>query len=277
MEKASKPDGIANSIPKPTIELQQRPDGPGYIDFTYKGARFASRRATNLPNLNFADLSRLIAGEDTMLHPSSEELRDSWEADNSVVAFDAEGKIMGHARLEDLPPKNNTEINMGGSEKEVKKVYEIGSVIVTGEEGVRGNGFASVLLEATMKLKVQEVKNGDAIFISTTKLVRDSKYMFALISAGKRLGIDFTPAVHTEFDEISKRTCICSHPFGQGRQLSDHCPARISEEGLRTLKDRNEFPDGERNCVLLISNPSIDRPLTPFRSNGANGVSNANI
>lgn len=250
----------ANATPRPEIELHQGAGGLPYVDFEYRGIRFASKGALGLDGLRFQNLAQLIEKEDTMLHPSAEELRNSWETASSVVMV-KEGNIVGHARLEDLPSKDQAEIEIHKSNNKIKKVYEIGSVIMVEEEGLRGNGFSSVLLEATMKLKAQEVLDGNAVFISTTKLVRGGTYMFALLSAGKKLGIDFTSSVHTDFNEVSKRTCICSGEFGQGRQFGDHCPARISRRNLGILKQSNEFPVGKDNCVLFISNPNIDRPL----------------
>lgn len=269
VESTLVPEAVVTKSIRPIVEVRQSTDNAPFIDVNHNGLRIVSKGAQGVGSLDFKSLAHSIGCESEMLHPSAEELEASWETGNTIVVL-TENRIIGHSRIEDLPPKDQAEIDIAGSEEKIKKVIEVGSVFVVPEE--RHQRFASVMLEATLKLAIakleqQGIRQDQTAFIATTK-GRD--FRLAFISAGLRAGINFAPTIHTGFDEVSKRTCVCTMPFGRGRQLDDSCPSRISDEGLMKIKEDPAHPS-DGSCVLLISNPNIDHPMVPVPS-GINRV-----
>lgn len=278
---------------KPVIELNRPFDGLPFVDFAYRDFRFASKGAVNEGNPDFDYISGLIAEEakeGRMVAASADELRGSWERGEAAVGF-LGGKTVAYTRVEKMSHQNGKEVEIDvlNSDKKIKTVWEVGSVIVAPD--LQGEGLSSIVVAAAMTLKLDEIKRGEAVFTSITKV---SKYPYALNSAARMLGIDFEAGVHTDYPTIARVSCFCKPPFGEGLQLRPNCPARVSLSELRKYVETGEFPTNANRpkCVLFLSRTDIDTP--PLREsppssadllyprahtngNGTNGPSHANI
>ncbi len=276
---------------KPVIELNRPIGGLPFVDFAYGDFRFESKRAVNEGNPDFDYISGLIAEEakeGRMVAASADELRGSWERGEAAVGF-SDGKTVAYARVEKMSHQNGREVEIDvlNSDKKIKTVWEVGSVIVAPD--LQEKGLSSIVVAAAMTLKLDEVKRGEAVFTSITKVL---KYRYALNSASRMLGIDFEAVVHTDYPTIADISCFCKPPFGEGLQLTPNCPARVSLSELRQYVETGEFPTNANRpkCVLFLSRTDIDRPslgkslpssADVFNSqphvNGKNGASHVSI
>lgn len=256
---------------KPVIELNRPIDRLPFVDFEYNGARFVSKGAQGVGNLDFQRISNLIAKEPDMSPRSESELETSWDSGLAVAVIKGK-KIVGYSRLVEkgsLTAKDETERKILGSEK-TRKVYEIASVIVDPE--ARELYLGGTMLKTVMSLRLDEVKKDEAVFISTTNVYEDSRFHTLLNSAALEFGIRFVPLVHTDLKEGIEVAC-------EGCPANDKgsCLNRVTKENLLRL-GLGKFPKGRENCVLYISRADELRTLpvlfdSRVPTNGVNHVS----
>lgn len=246
---------------KPVIEINMPFDGLSFVDFAYGDFRFESKREVNEGNPDFDYISGLIAEEakeGRMVAASADELGGSWERGEAAIGF-LGGKTVAYARVEKMSHQNSREVEIDvlNSDKKIKTVWEVGSVIVAPD--LQGEGLSTIVVAAAMTLKLDEVKRGEALFTSITKV---SKYPYALNSAARMLGIDFKAVVHTDYPTIARVSCFCKPPFGEGLQLRPNCPARVSLSELKQYVETGKFPTNANRpkCVLFLSRTDIDSP-----------------
>lgn len=272
---------------KPVIELNRPFDGLPFVDHQYEGARFVSRGAQGVGDIDFKHIVDLINGDRNLLHTTLDEVKGNWDKGHAIAIVDG-GKAMGYATLKLLPPKDKAEIDIEGSDKKIKEVIEIGAVML--DPALQGKRLASTLLESVMTLKIKEVRDDEAVFISITEV---PEYPSALQSAARRLGITFTPTVHTDFEEISRRACDgCTLPGAINLKDGAVCPNRVTAQGINDLIAAKKFPVVPQNCVMYISrididSPSLRKPLPTSagvfysrahtNGNGTNGADHASI
>lgn len=271
-------------VVRPAIVLNRSMDGLPFVDHSYKGARFVSKGAQGVGDIDFTHIVSLINSDKKLLYTTVDDVKGNWDKGHAIAIVEG-GKAMGYATLKILPPKDKAEIDIEDSDKKIKEVIEIGAVML--DPTLRSEGLSSTLLESAMTLKIKEVKDDEAVFISITEA---SNYPPALQSAASRLGIRFNPAIHTDFAEISKRACDgCTLPGAINMKDGAVCPNRVTAQGIKELLADKKFPDVPQNCVMFISRADIDRPLrqaVPLngilfnskpQANGANGANHATI
>lgn len=259
----AKGDNVVGSIATPTIELGRLSP----IDFNdpKSGARLVAAGASGIGSLSFGGIADLIARTPGMTNVDIRQLENSWREGLSILALRGE-RIVAHARLKVggiVTPKNEAEARILCSVIP-RRVYELASVISTPEE--RGSGLGPLVMEAALGLKIDEVKRGEAVYITTTEVANFPK---GLQRAGMTHGIRFVPIVPTDVEGIGHAAC--------GNCAGIICPKRVAPEGIRKLINSNEFPE---NCVTYMSVPNYDGELFQngmasnpgFQANGKNGA-----
>lgn len=264
--EAMMPGFVAKDIGPTAIELKKTPEGFPFVDFIHtvedKVFRFVSKGAPDVGSLSFEGIANLITKTPGMTGVSAEQLQESWQEGLSTVVVH-EGKIVGHARLKsggNVTPKNEAEARILGSEK-ARRAYELASVILVPEE--QGKGLGPQIMEAAMGLRIEEVRRGEAMLITTTEA---PNFPRGLHETARKLGIRFIPIVHTDVEGIAREACDnCA-----GRA----CTKRVSPEEIRNLISKDNFPE---KCVAYYSVPlqngEVFHPSFPSGRNGANHVS----
>jgi hypothetical protein len=240
-------------IPEATIDINAEGKLP-FVDYKHnhedRSFRVSSKGAPGILDVDFTKIADLIAQEPQMTHIPSSELKKSWDEGLAVAVFDEEQRIVGYTRLksgEAFIPQDEREARVLRSGTS-KTPYEIASVILRQE--VAGKGLASIVLEATMALKIDEVRRGGAVFTTTTELP-NLPFVNALKKAAKNLGVGFDPIVHTSVQGIAQAAC------GNCAGINK-CAKRVSAEGIHGLVVNDTVPELPQNCVLYLSKPMVE-------------------
>lgn len=271
------PEANRIKIANPARELKKPIDGLPFVDLIDQnsGARFASAGALDGRSIDFGYIANLIRSEADMSPRSESELKTSWDSGLAVVVM-KKGKTVGYSRLIEkgyLTAGSEAEREILGLAKK-RRVYEIGSVIL--EPEVRELHLGRPMLEAVMSLRLDEVKRGEAVFISTTNVSEKSRFPTSLGNAAETLGIRFIPIIHTDIKEGVEAACK-GCPMHKG----SYCPNRVTRENLLRL-ELGRPPQGKENCVLYVSRTDgVPEGTVVFdakaHANGTNGVNHANI
>lgn len=275
------PDIVDNKIvARPKIELKTSlVGGPPFVDFThsiYPDVRFVSMGAQNTGNIDFEGIATLIADEPTMDPQDSAELKRSWDKGLAVAIIKGE-EVVGYSRLK-------YEGVLSGDGREV---FEDSTFFLRAD--VRRNmlpvdPLAPTMQEALLTLKIDEVRKGNALFISVSDAGR--KYASSLHEGAKRLGIRFVPMIHTSIPGMAEKACAgCkldkSVAWDNGGKDGIACPLRVTEEKLAALVKRGKYPEGDtEKCLLYMSMVDTVHPKIPQKAlvfNSKNGVGHATI
>ena len=217
------------------------------VDFSHVVGGRSFRVASETPFISdpdFSQIADIITSTKGMTPVADEDLEKSWRSGLAVSVFDG-NKAIGYSRLKDkgvVFSRTEEEKNLLGSGESKRRVYEIASVFLGSE--LQGTGLGHTLLKSSMRLRIKEVLEGKAVFITTTELPNFA-FLSSLSKASSSLGIKFLPMVHTSISEIANAAC--------GNCAGLNCAKRVLPIGIANFVNKGESPQEPNNCVLFYS------------------------
>lgn len=103
---------------------------------------------TGRPSIDLTEIHGGILGEDTLLHPTLDSLRKSYENNMAVALLDNE-RVIGFVRFTSLLDKSIKD--KLGLESSIPDIWEIGSAIIIKDPQYRGRGFYPRLRSSLFK------------------------------------------------------------------------------------------------------------------------------
>jgi len=212
-----------------------------------------------IKSINFSDLHTQIIREPALLHPSLEEMVQSYENGLGVtktVRTDHGETAIGYSRL--IPLLSDEQKVSLGLPLNFPDIYELGTVFINPE--FRGRGIAENLqLELLLRFK-NRIVVGKLLVLGTTK----TQKVLHLLEKMKEHGFEFYICRHTEFPNLSPLTCICTPPFGEGFQITSDCSKRVSSEEIVFINkvlpevDKKNFPKNDAiACTMFVSSRKL--------------------
>lgn len=203
--------------------------------------------------VNLEPIHQAILNEPTLLHPSLDVLKQSFQDNKAIVMLDGQEPV-GFARLVNLVDDGlKKRLGLGS---DFPNINEVGSAVIINKPEYRGNGYYGDLRNALLQIKQQEIITGELLVVGTTKNIA----VVRVLPKSAKLGINFQTCHHSEYPMVSPFTCICSGDFGQGYQLSSSCNSRISESYCQVNGKINLMPidpDGKIACIMYISSVQV--------------------
>lgn len=200
-----------------------------------------------------SELNHLMNGESSMLLPTTtESMQESFMRGLAVVLTSEQGEAVGYLRFSVL--LDGEKKRRLGIPESIPDVLEIGSAYIRPE--FRGGVYSAFRNEA-LSMILPAIQDEEALVIGTTKAIK------VLHAAGhaKEVGINFEPAVHTDYEMIAPLTCVCQGCFGRGMQFGNFCPRRITPEQLPFVDDIAQEQKGKIPCTMYVSSVSLAKRM----------------
>lgn len=174
---------------------------------------------------DLAPVQRAIEKEKAMLHPSLEELQQSWRDGLTVIAI-VNGEVVGHLRLCKLldgPLKQRLNLP-----KDFPEIWETGSGWVHPDYRDTG-GIFTQMRYMLLDSQINEIKSKRLLVLGTTKHIAVIK---GVRTSAERLGLEFEFVRHLKYPFVAAFTCVCTGELGTGMHSELECPQRTSEDQL---------------------------------------------